>query len=153
MRQIRVFGAFRWGDIPLVTVLCSRVPRRKMRALSFASAGGLAKVLVGHLQIVLTRHDSAVAEPRANDVFRPVSRQFGLPCGSEVLPKLRPRLHAGPGQNPLELRAEICVPLSISRDDVFNFRRGLLVGSPSILDATARGFKTIRSRERVIHWQ
>ncbi|RIK85331.1 MAG: hypothetical protein DCC67_04045 [Planctomycetota bacterium] len=76
--------------------------RRFLRRFFF---GRSSEVFVGHLQIVLLRDPLTVADPCARDIQRVPLGQFGLPRRPQVLKQLRPRLQAGPLDDPLKLRS------------------------------------------------
>ena len=78
----------------------------------------MLEVLIGHLQIMLSRHRPRIADPRADDMLRPPLTPFCLPSGSEILKQLRPGLQPSLPENPEELGSQVAVGVSVFGDDV-----------------------------------
>ncbi|MCX7418008.1 MAG: hypothetical protein NT013_00520 [Planctomycetia bacterium] len=76
------------------------------------------KVLIADLEIVLSSHCLAVADPRADDVCWEAGFQFRLPTGSEVVEDSRPRDQAGAFDNLGHHRAEVAVQVAVAVDDM-----------------------------------
>ncbi|MCA9121177.1 MAG: hypothetical protein H6822_35075 [Planctomycetaceae bacterium] len=68
-------------------------------------SGRLGEVALRHLEVVLGGHILAVADPFANEVGREVIHQLGFPRSPQIVEQPLPRLHAGVGEDSLELRA------------------------------------------------
>ena len=70
------------------------------------------EVLAGHFEVVLRRHQLAVAKPFTNHMIGVLSGQFRLPGAPEVLKGLNPWLSARPMDDPLQLSPEVGVRAS-----------------------------------------
>ncbi|HSW01333.1 MAG TPA: hypothetical protein VLI39_14250 [Sedimentisphaerales bacterium] len=72
----RVFGYVTGGRLQRVAGFSSRLLCRIL--CRFFRLGGPQEIIVADLQIMLSRYEPRIAQPRTNEVLRPSLAKFGL---------------------------------------------------------------------------
>ena len=102
----------------------------------------LLEVLVGHLQVMLVGNRGRVPDPTADDMDRVRLAQLGFPHRPKILEWPLTGCQSRPFNDPDQLRAQIDVRFTISRDDILPTQNPSL-GAPVTIPASRANFITV----------